>query len=148
MATNRAFSVEDGTLNTRSLVTSRDRVYSDIDLTFTKRPNGDVYRKTDAAAVKQAVRNLITTGYAEKPFNPDFTGGLGNILFENMTGLTELEMEVQIKNAVTNFEPRAIIQEVKAAPNPDRNSIFVRVIFRIASTSETVAVETTLSRLR
>jgi hypothetical protein len=65
-----------------------------------------------------------------------------------MTGLTELEMEIQIKNAVTNFEPRAIIQEVKAAPNPDRNSIFVRVIFRIASTSETVAVETTLSRLR
>ena len=51
MAATRAFSIEDGNLNTRSIITSRNRVYSDIDLTFTKRPDGDVYRKTDAAAV-------------------------------------------------------------------------------------------------
>ena len=148
MATTRAFSIEDGNLNTRSIITSRNRVYSDIDLTFTKRPDGDVYRKTDAAAVKQAIKNLISTGYAEKPFEPNFSGGLGRILFENMTGLTEMQMETEIKNAVSNYEPRAFIEEVKAFPAPDRNSIGVRITFRVVNTSEHVELTTTLSRLR
>jgi hypothetical protein len=55
----RAFAVEDGNLNTTSLVTSRNRLYKDIDLTFAKKPSGEIYKKTDAAAVKQAVKNLI-----------------------------------------------------------------------------------------
>jgi hypothetical protein len=33
----RAFAVEDGNLQTRSLVTSRNKLFSDIDLTFTNR---------------------------------------------------------------------------------------------------------------
>jgi hypothetical protein len=55
----RAFAVEDGNLNTTSLVTSRNRLYKDIDLTFAKKPSGEIYKKTDAAAVKQAVKNSI-----------------------------------------------------------------------------------------
>ena len=57
----RAFAVEDGNLSTRSLITTRNKLFSDIDLTFTNRPSGDLYKKTDAAAVKQAVKNLLLT---------------------------------------------------------------------------------------
>ena len=81
MAT-RAFAVEDGNLNTRSLVTTRTRLYSDIDLTFAKKPSGEIYKKTDAAAVKQAVKNLLLTNKYEKPFQPSFGGDLNNLLFE------------------------------------------------------------------
>ena len=48
----RAFSVEDGNTNSKSINVARQRVYKDIDLTFAKRPDNDVYRKNDAAAVK------------------------------------------------------------------------------------------------
>ena len=42
----RAFSTEDGNLNARSIITTRNKLFSDIDLTFAKRPSGDVYKKT------------------------------------------------------------------------------------------------------
>ena len=63
----RVFSQEDGNLNTRSIITSRNASYSDIDLTFENKPGAssinrtDVYKKTDAAAVKQAVKNVLMT---------------------------------------------------------------------------------------
>ena len=55
----RAFSTEDGNLQTTSILTSRIRTYSDIDLTFAKKSNNDVFKKNDAAAVKQAVKNFV-----------------------------------------------------------------------------------------
>ena len=49
----RAFSVEDRDLNTASIITSRTKLYRDIDLSFTARPSGEIYKKVDASAVKQ-----------------------------------------------------------------------------------------------
>ena len=76
MATNRAFAVEDGNLSTGSVVTSRSKNYVDIDLSFNAKTNGDIFKKVDAAAVKQAVKNILTTGTGEKPFLPNFGGGI------------------------------------------------------------------------
>ena len=57
MAT-RSFSIEDGNLQSRSVVTTKQKIYKDLDLTFARAPNDDVYKKTDAAAVKQSVKNI------------------------------------------------------------------------------------------
>ena len=61
MASNRVFAREDGKLNQLTAVTSRTRAYKDIDLSFTAKPNGEIYKKVDAGAVKQAVKNIIMT---------------------------------------------------------------------------------------
>ena len=65
---SRILSIEDKDPNASALVTSRSKVYKDIDLSFAKRPSGDVYKKSDAAAVKQAVKTIVATGRLEKPF--------------------------------------------------------------------------------
>ena len=56
---SRAFSVEDGSPSTKSIVVSTIGSYSDIDLTFENKPSGDIYKKLEAAAVKQSVKNMI-----------------------------------------------------------------------------------------
>ena len=61
----KAFSIEDGNLSA-SVVTTRSKKYTDIDLTFANRPSGDVYKKVDAAAVKQAVKNLLLTSVSQE----------------------------------------------------------------------------------
>ena len=50
----KVFSVEDGNINSTTIVTARKKSYSDIDLTFAKRASGDIFKKTDAGAVAQA----------------------------------------------------------------------------------------------
>ena len=59
----RQFAVEDGNLQTRSIVTSRTVNYKDVDLTFSKKANNDIFKKEDAAAVKQAVKNILMTDF-------------------------------------------------------------------------------------
>ena len=148
MATTRALSFEDGNLSSSSIITARNRAYSDIDLTFTTKAGGDIYKKTDAAAVKQAVKTLLLTEYGEKPFSPNYGGGLGNLMFELADEYTEEEMKVAIRLAIANWEPRAEVINVDTNVDLDRNSVRVQVVFLIISTNEEVTLETTLSRLR
>tara|TARA_R110000822_G_scaffold131490_3_gene268488 strand:- start:1663 stop:2106 length:444 start_codon:yes stop_codon:yes gene_type:complete len=144
----RAFSVEDGNLNSRSIVTSRNKLFSDIDLTFAKRPSGDIYKKTDAAAVKQSVKNLLLTNRFEKPFQPSFGGNLGGILFELVDADSAYEIENVIRDAIKRYEPRAHVISVDANVQPDANAVSVTVEFQVVNTEEVVIFQTTLTRLR
>lgn len=149
MAVTRALSVEDGNLSSGgSIISSRDKAYKDIDLAFLAKPNGDIYKKTDAAAVKQSIKNLLMTGLGERPFRPILGGNLGVLLFENATTSTTQELENNIRLAVSNYEPRAQILNINIQNNLDRNEIFVGVEFKVINTSEIATLETTLSRLR
>ena len=90
MAT-RAFAVEDGNLNNKSIITTKKVAYKDIDLTFAAKPSGDIYKKEDAAAVKQSVKNILMTNVMEKPFNTSYGGNLNDFLFELDT---EIEADI------------------------------------------------------
>jgi phage baseplate assembly protein W len=144
----RIFSIEDGTIDTVSITTSRNKAYSDLDLTFAIKGNKDVFKKNDAAAVKQAVKNLLLTNFGEKPFNPRFGGNLNAFLFNLDTEFDELEIEDSVAQAIANFEPRAILRRVRATLLPDQNSVNVKVVFQVVNVQETQELSINLARLR
>lgn len=144
----RSLSIEDGNLNTPSIITGRRSNYVDIDLTFTAKGSGDIYKKTDAGAVKQAVKNLLLTSFGEKPFKPYFGGNLGGLLFELMDDDTADEITDEIKLAINNYEPRAKVLDVKVRASIDNNSLEVTVVFQIVSTDETITFTTSLAKVR
>jgi phage baseplate assembly protein W len=148
MALRKVLSTEDGDLQKTTLATSRRVSYLDIDLTFAKRPSGDLYKKKDAAAVKQAVKNLLLTNPYEKPFKPLYGVNLQNMLFELADEDTENEIRAQIINAIERFEPRAQVQELRVVVLPEQHDIRVTIIFKVINTSEVVEFSTNLSRLR
>ena len=144
----RAFSTEDGNLQTTSILTSRIRTYSDIDLTFAKKSNNDVFKKNAAAAVIQAVKNLLLTNHGDKPFIHYYGGNLNSFLFENIDDLDEMEIMDHISAAINNYEPRALVQSLKVNVRPDNNSIELLVRFQIVNTFENVELNVELTRLR
>ena len=148
MAVSRAFSIEDGNLSSRPITVSRELTYTDIDLTFTPKPSGDLYKKVDAADVKQSVKNLLLTNYTEKPFNMRFGGNLSDFLFELETDTDIDILADQIIEAVDLYEPRAQVLRVYGNIKPDNNEIRVTVEFQVISTSELVVLDLTLTRLR
>jgi phage baseplate assembly protein W len=148
MAIRRVLSTEDGNLQKSTLISSRAVDYLDIDLTFAKRPSGDIYKKKDAAAVKQSIKNLLLTDFYEKPFQPFFGANLRAMLFELADEDTEDEVEENIRNAINKYEPRAEILTISVNVLPDQNDMRVSVYFKIISTQETVTFTTNLSRLR
>lgn len=148
MAIRRVLSTEDGNLQKSTLISSRAVDYLDIDLTFSKRPSGDIYKKRDAAAVKQSIKNLLLTDYYEKPFQPFFGGNLRAMLFELADEDTEDEIRSNIITAINNYEPRVEIQNIDVNVLPDQNDMRVSIVFKIISTEELVTFTTNLSRLR
>jgi len=144
-----AFSIEDKNLDVSTILTSRSRAYKDIDLTFKNIPiSGEIYKKTEAAAVKQAVKNLVMTNFGEKPFNPEFGGHVQSLLFELANEDTEEEIEEQILSAINRYEPRAVALSVIAISDPDRNSVDVTIVFQVVNTQEEVSLSIALARLR
>lgn len=144
----RAFSIEDGNLGSKTILTSRAQLSKDIDLSFAKKGSGDVFKKEDAAAVKQAVKNLLLTNFSEKPFLPRFGGNLNSLLFALNTDIDDEDLEEQIINAIEIYEPRARVTNVSSNLNDDDHQIQVTVTFRIVNTNETVTTNIDLTRLR
>jgi len=146
----RLLSQEDGGLNTNNKLVSRSRGFSDLDLLFANKPNGEIYKKIDAAAVKQSVKNLVLTNYYEKPFQPYFGTNIRDMLFELADDITSLEIKSSIAEAIEIYEPRAIVSDIIIDTNQieTHNSLGVSIIFKIVNSNETIQFKTTLARLR
>jgi phage baseplate assembly protein W len=148
MATTRVLAKEDGNLSQSTLIGGRRKEYRDIDLSFTAKPNGEIFVKKEAAAVKQAVKNLILTDYFEKPFEPFYGGNIRALLFELADDDVEEETRENIIRAINAYEPRAIVREVSVSYQEERNSISIYIEFQVINTEEVVTFTTSLSRLR
>jgi len=142
-------SLEDKNLGILSQMTVlSNSSYSDIDLSFTKRKNGDIFKKNDAAAVKQAVKNLVLTNHYEKPFNMFYGGNVTRLLFDLADDVHSGEVETQIKETIENYEPRVIVLNISAKIKGQYNSCSVTITFQVISTKETIILETDIARLR
>ena len=141
-------AIYDAQLNNGS--TRGARVYSDLDLFFGKKSSDrDVSVVTDVQAVKRSIRNLVLLNTYEKPFHPEISSGVRDMLFELMTPVTAAILGRQIENVIENFEPRARLVGVRTIPDYDRNSYTVTVEFYVVNTpTELVDLTIFLERLR
>ena len=144
----RAFAVEDGNTNVKSVAVARKRTYSDVDLTFATRPDKDIFRKSDAAAVKQSVKTILLTNFTEKPFLPSFGANLYSFLFSLDTDIEENEVKQDIITALEDYEPRADVLDIRVTELPEQHDVSVTVTFRVISTNEVESVDLSLTRLR
>ena len=126
------------------------RQYSDLDLFFGKKiSDNDINKITDVEAVKRSIRNLVQLNVYDKPFHPEVSGGVREMLFENMTPLISTIIARQIEDVIENFEPRARLVSVRALPDFDRNAYEVQVAFYVVNTpTELVDLTVMLERLR
>lgn len=145
----KTLSIEDRNLQGGVRITSvGQKRYSDIDLSFMKKKNGDIFKKTDASSVKQSIKNLLLTNYYEKPFQPYFGANIQGMLFELNDDFIESDVQEEIRKAIEIYEPRAKLIDVIARFNESQNSLNVQVIFQIVNTNEIATIETEISRLR
>jgi len=126
------------------------RQYADLDLFFGKKSsNRDVSEVTDVQAVKRSIRNLVLMNTYEKPFHPEISSGVRDLLFELMTPVSAAILARQIENVIENFEPRARLVGVRTIPDYDRNSYTVTIEFYVVNTpTELVDLTIFLERLR
>ena len=126
------------------------RQYADLDLFFGKKSsNSDVSEVTDIQAVKRSIRNLVLLNTYEKPFHPEISSGVRDMLFELMTPVSAAILARKVQDVIENFEPRARLVGVRSIPDYDRNSYSVSIEFYVVNTpTELVDLTIFLERLR
>ena len=141
-------SIYDARLNNNSDRNVRE--YVDLDLFFGKKSSDkDVSVVTDVQAVKRSIRNLVLLNIYEKPFHPEISSGVRDMLFELMTPVTAALLARHIEDVIENYEPRARLTGVRAIPDYDRNSYSVTIEFYVVNTpTELVDLTIFLERLR
>jgi len=124
----------------------------DFDLSFRAHPStGKLLMKKDDDAVKQGLKNLLLTNRYERPFRPEYGGDVRKRLFDNFDTIFASDYENQIKTAIKNYEPRAVIDDnnsVIITENADGNQLYIKVYFKNAVTLSDVSIDINLNKVR
>ena len=106
--------------------------FKDLSMTFQANPlNNDLIGLKNANAIARSVRNIVMTIPGEKPFNENFGSRISGLLFENVDNITASAISDEIRESITNYEPRVSLTSVVVNPNFDNNSFDAVVKYNI-----------------
>ena len=106
--------------------------FKDLSMTFQANPlNNDLIGLKNGNAIARSVRNIVMTIPGEKPFNENFGSRISGLLFENVDNITATAISDEIRESVTNYEPRVSLTSVVVNPNFDNNSFDAIVTYNI-----------------
>ena len=110
----------------------KSRAFKDISLSFSPHPvTRDLPVLLNERAIVRSVRNLVETMPFERFFNSLIGTDVRDSLFGNFSRTTVYVLEDQIRETVSNFEPRVSNVGVEVIGRPDMNEMEVKVLFDI-----------------
>ena len=126
-----------------------NRIYSDLELSFAMHPiTGDVARKFDVNAVKQALKVLVLTNFYERPFQPKIGSPIYGMMFENIDIVTANSLKLRLELLINKYEPRVRSQQIDVVPLFDQNAFNVSIYFYVVGVADPVSFSTVLRRSR
>ena len=124
-------------------------IYRDIPMSFNVHPiTGNMKLVGNAEAIKQSVKNIVLTNFYERPYQPELGGNVLSQLFENISPITEYNVSRNIRQALENNEPRAVVEDITTSANGDQNSLQVTIKFSVRNIPEPIEVDILLERVR
>ena len=123
-------------------------VHSDLKMSFTKHPiTGRLSNVTNIEAVKQSVKNIVLCNHFERPYLPNYGGNVLSQLFENADAFTEYQVKKDIRIAIENYEPRAIVDDITVHTD-DLNEMRVKIVFRMRNVQDPIDLIVMVERVR
>jgi len=127
----------------------RKNFFKDLDLDFNPHPvTADVSQKTDAEAVKRAIRNLVLMNRHDKPFQPYIDARITRLLFEPATPIIAMQLRSNLIDMINRHEPRAKVNDVIVSFNEKKNSFETQISFMLLNNRQVSSVFVSIERLR
>jgi len=124
-------------------------IYSDLDMFLVPHPvTGDISTKKDSDAIKRSIRNIVLTNKFERPFKPNFGGGVTNMLFELDSTRKVKRFQKEMVNMIERLEPRVYNVSVRLNPLTDDNRLDVQIFYSIRNGKSGQSAEFTVTRVR
>ena len=108
------------------------RGFKDISLSFKSHPiTYDLLSLNDVSAINRSLRNLILTLNGERPFNSILGTGVNKSLFEILDVRVTTNIESEIRNVISNFEPRISVRKINVTPDFEQNGYHVLIDYEV-----------------
>jgi phage baseplate assembly protein W len=106
--------------------------FKDISMSFQTNPlTNDLIALKNESAIARSVRNIVFTLPGEKFFNQNFGSQVSKSLFENVDQSSASIIKDEIRNSITNYEPRVSLIDVQVNPDYDNGEFNVVIVYRI-----------------
>lgn len=129
--------------------TNTTRNFRDLDLSLNLHPiRKDINLHKNEYAVINSVKNLVLTNHYERPFQPELGSNIRRLLFENVDTIIAAQIEREIEETITNFEPRVEISKVTTTASPDENKYNVELEFFVINNPNPITINFFLERIR
>ena len=116
--------------------------YADFTTHFFQHPvSNDLARITDFEAVKRSIKSLILTDKYERLLDPNIGSNVNRLLFEPVDGTTSIVLQGYIQEVISNYEPRATLEDVVIVPDEDNNAYRITIYFSVIFSEEIQTVE-------
>ena len=123
------------------------RAFKDFSIGFRPNPNTEDFSVVkNENAIKQSVRNLVLTGFYERPFQPRKGSRLREMLFEPFDVFLAEDIREEISNVVKRFEPRVVLNSVRVKEGEDLNTIEVELDYTIVGVTLIQTVDFLIER--
>jgi phage baseplate assembly protein W len=123
--------------------------FSDFLMDFNvERVGKDLVRNTNEEAIKSSIFNLLMTNRGDRLFDSTIGSDIRSLLFENFSSSTEEVLIDLIKTTISNYEPRAKVDEVYVTGQDENNSLTATIVFHIINKQEPITLEIVLNRIR
>lgn len=104
---------------------------------------GTTYVTRDA--IRNNVLNFFLSEPGERPFRPDFGGGLRRFIFEQSDNQSAEDVERHIAENIALVFPNIEITDLQILRNPDFNQVVVQLRYDVANTNISDEIEITFS---
>lgn len=125
------------------------RGFKDISLSFLRHPvTNDIAILKNEDAIKRSVMNLVRTRIGERFFNSLLGSNVENYLFELAnSGLVD-PLQEEIRNVISNFEPRVTVRRVDVEVYPEDNELDITITYDIVGLAPTQVINFILQPTR
>lgn len=123
--------------------------FQDLDLNFVIHPiRKDIIPLKNERAIINAIKNIVLTNHYEKPFNPGYGSNVRKLLFDNFDIITSSALQNEIRQCLSNYEPRMKVKDVIVKPDYDNNAFSVSLYFTTNNITTPITINFLLQRLR
>ncbi|MDH4145759.1 MAG: GPW/gp25 family protein [Acidimicrobiia bacterium] len=98
---------------------------------------GRLAMTTGAEDIDRSMRMVLATAKGERVMRPEFGCAIWDLLFEPVNDNTLGLMAQAVRDALSQWEPRAEVEEVEVGPDPaDAARVLIDVVYRVRVTND------------
>lgn len=98
---------------------------------------GGIQLSTGTPNIEESMVIILRTDLGERVYRPNFGSRLSELVFEPMNVQTLMLIRLYVEQALEMWEPRIILKEVRADPDPIRGRVDIEIVYQPKNSLDT-----------